>query len=54
MQALQRNVIGAERPGADLAAYVRASEAELAKLDLDALLGQGPRFAAPVAREKAP
>ncbi|HEY7384005.1 MAG TPA: ubiquinol-cytochrome C chaperone family protein [Beijerinckiaceae bacterium] len=53
-QALQRNVIGAERPGADLAAYVRASEAELAKLDLDALLGQGPRFAAPVAREKAP
>ena len=53
-QALQRNVIGADRPADDLAAYVRASEAELAKLDLDALLDQGPRFSAPVAREDAP
>ena len=53
-QALQRNVIGADRPADHLAAYVRASEAELSKLDLDALLGEGPRFAASVARENAP
>ncbi|HEX2724800.1 MAG TPA: ubiquinol-cytochrome C chaperone family protein [Beijerinckiaceae bacterium] len=53
-QALARNVIGAGRPAEALAAYVRASEARLAELDLAALLDEGPRFAAPAARESAP
>ena len=47
--ALARNVLGADAPeaGVPLARYVSASDAELARLDLDAVLGAGPRFAAP-------
>jgi cytochrome b pre-mRNA-processing protein 3 len=53
-KTLQRNVTGAEGTGEGLAAYVRASERDLAERDLGALLDHGPRFAAPIARETAP
>jgi cytochrome b pre-mRNA-processing protein 3 len=51
---LSRNVLGNDRPADALAGYVRASEAQLAELDLGALLNDGPRFAVPVEKEAAP
>jgi cytochrome b pre-mRNA-processing protein 3 len=47
--ALARNVLGREEPDAarGLAAYVMASDAALARSDLDTLLGTGPTFPDP-------
>jgi cytochrome b pre-mRNA-processing protein 3 len=45
-EALARNVLGRPEPAHGLASYVRDSEAELTILDLNALLSEGPRFAA--------
>ncbi|WP_375465266.1 ubiquinol-cytochrome C chaperone family protein [uncultured Methylobacterium sp.] len=47
--ALARNVLGSEAAGAaaGLGDYVQAADAALAQADLDALLGEGPRFPEP-------
>lgn len=46
-EALARNVLGQTEPAHGLASYVRESQAELTILDLNGLLSEGPRFAAP-------
>jgi cytochrome b pre-mRNA-processing protein 3 len=53
-EALGRNVLGTDQSAGDLARYVRASDSELAELDLAALLNGGPCFALPVEKEAAP
>ena len=47
--ALARNVLGVDAPeaAADLARYVWASDATLARADLDGLIGTGPAFPPP-------
>ncbi|MCI9879541.1 ubiquinol-cytochrome C chaperone family protein [Methylobacterium goesingense] len=47
--ALARNVLGLDAPeaAAELARYVRASDAALARSDLDGLIGTGPAFPPP-------
>jgi cytochrome b pre-mRNA-processing protein 3 len=47
---LARNVLAAVEPAHGLADYVRQSETELAALDLNGLLTEGPRFAPPPKR----
>jgi cytochrome b pre-mRNA-processing protein 3 len=51
-EALARNVLGTTEPAHDLASYVRESEAELTIQDLNDLLRDGPRFAAPEPRRQ--
>ncbi|GJE59418.1 ubiquinol-cytochrome C chaperone family protein [Methylobacterium trifolii] len=48
-QALARNVLGRDEPetAAGLAAYVRAADSALARVDLDAILKAGPSLPAP-------
>lgn len=46
---LARNVLGAETGAEALAAYVRAAEAALATVDLEALIASGPPFPDPAA-----
>ncbi len=47
--ALGRNLFDGARPAQALARYALAAEAEMAGLDLDTLLRQGPRFPPPEA-----
>lgn len=51
-QALGRNLTGRDEPSRELAAYVRASDAALAKLDLAALLDQPWSFPAPASQRE--
>jgi hypothetical protein len=44
---LARNVLGTAEPARSLGGYVRQSETELAALNLERLLTEGPRFAQP-------
>ena len=46
-EALGRNLFDGARPARALARYAIAAEAELARLDLDLLFRQGPRFPPP-------